>query len=362
MKFYMPVKVYDEADCVAAHAGELASFGKKALIVTGKKSCFANGAFEDLSGALESRGISFEVFSEVEENPSTDTVLWAKERYFGQGIEFVIGLGGGSPLDAAKAIALLLKHEAADLAWLYDAKMPSDALPVVCIPTTCGTGSEVTGVSVLTRHDKKTKMSLPHRIFPKLALLDGKYLAFAPHSLIVNSAVDALAHLYESVLHEKKDDYVLMTARAGLSLWAEGKDVLTGEKEPDAADYARLMRAATLAGMSIAGSGTTLPHALSYIPTYALSLAHGKSVAYFLPGFLAAAPEKEREELLHLSGFSDVEALCDFLRRVFGAINIPEEVLQRTFEAVKTNDAKMRCASFAVEEADLREIVWKRFF
>ena len=124
--------------------------------------------------------------------------------------------------------------------------------------------------------------------------------------------MDALAHLIESVLNVKADDYVKMTAYAGLKMWSETKKVLTGEKTAGEEEFSCLMRSSCLAGMSIAQSGTSLPHALSYPVTYDMGVPHGKAVGYFLPGFLSAAPDKECNELLHLSGWMMI-----FLRRLF---------------------------------------------
>ena len=358
MKFYNPVRIFDENDCVKNHAKELTSFGRKALVVTGKNSSFANGSFDDVTGVLKASGIEYMVFSEVEENPSTETVFKAKEQFCSEGIDHVIGIGGGSPMDAAKAIALVLKHPEADLDYLYDASRDSSALPVICVPTTCGTGSEVTGVAVLTRHDKRTKISMTHKVFPQLALIDGKYLKSASQTLIINSSVDALSHLIESVLNARSDDYVRMTAYAGLSIWSKTKDILTGRREASEEDRALLMRASVLGGMSIAACGTSLPHALSYILTYDLGLAHGRAVGYFLPRFVAAAPGKERDELLNLAGFTDVNDFEAFMSEVFGMQEIPSEELTRAYEMVKSNPAKMRSASFDVDENVLKKVVW----
>ena len=299
MKYYMPVRVYDEKDCVRNHEKELCSFGKHALIVTGKKSAFINGSFDDVTDMLRENRVDFEVFSEVEENPSVDTVFTARKRYAAANIDHVIGIGGGSPMDAAKAIAVTLAHPDYTPEDLYDRTKDPSALPVICVPTTCGTGSETTGVAVLTRHDKKTKISMVHKVFPSIALIDGKYLRSASHTLIANSAVDALSHLYESMLNAKADDYVKMTASAGLKMWTEVKDCILGRREPSDDDLALLMRSSTLAGMSIAQCGTSLPHALSYAVTYDLGLAHGRAVGYFLPGFLSAAPESKRKDESH---------------------------------------------------------------
>lgn len=357
MRFHIPVKVFDENDCVRKHSGEIAAFGKKALIVSGRNSARANGSLDDVIEALRNEAVEYRLFSDVEENPSVETVFAAADRYRTEKIDFVIGIGGGSPLDAAKAIALALKHPEADLSYLYDKEKDPSALPVVCVPTTCGTGSEVTGVSVLTRHDKKTKISMVHKVFPDLALVDGKYLKFAPQSLIVNTSVDALAHLFESVLNAKVNDYVRMTAYAGLKCWAKTKAVLNEERERKDEDNALLMRSSLFAGMSIAQSGTSLPHALSYALTYDLKMPHGKAVGYFLPGFIAAAPDIERDEILRLSGFKDQKEFDSFIFGLFDDIDVPEAELKRAGELVSSNRAKMESASFPVDDKILESIL-----
>lgn len=359
MKFYMPVRLFDERECVNNHAKELCSFGKKALIVTGKHSAFSNGSYDDVADVLKSGGIDFEVFSEVEENPSVETVFAARDRFASEGIDHVIGIGGGSPMDAAKAVALTLAHPDYTLADLYDASKDPSALPVICVPTTCGTGSEVTGVSVLTRHDKKTKISMVHKVFPALALIDGKYIRNASISLIANSSVDALAHLLESVLNSKADPYVRMTAMFGLREWSKTRDIIAGEREASDIDRAFLMRSSALAGMSIAQSGTGLPHALSYALTYDLGIPHGRAVGYFLPGFLGAAPDPDRDELLKTAGFSGLPEFITFMQKALGVIDVSEDELNKTFEAVRNNLGKMKSASFAVSDDLLRRIVFE---
>ena len=360
MKYYMPVKVYDETECVRNHAKEICSLGSKALIVTGHTSSFNNGSFDDISVVLKENNVEYEVFSEVEENPSTETVFTAKERYKASGIDFVIGLGGGSPMDAAKAIALVLLHDDYSVEDLYDPKKDPSALPLVCIPTTCGTGSEVTGVSVLTRHDRKTKMSIVHKVFADIALIDGKYVSSAPQSLIINSSIDALSHMIESRLNKKTDDYVKMLTDTGLRMWASVKDCLTGNRKCDDNDHSLLMRSSAIAGMSIAQCGTSIPHSLSYILTYDLSVPHGAAVAYFLPGFLASAPEKDRKEILDLSGFANMADFDSFILDALGTMDVPGSVLEKTYDAVRNNSVKMNSASFPVDDDTLYNIVFKR--
>ena len=128
MFFYMPVKVYCENNCVRAHAKELASFGKKALIVTGRSSAFKNGSIADVESALSEHGVEWTIFNEVEENPSVETVMKGRDLGLSRGADFVIGIGGGSPMDAAKAIALMIRCKDAGADYLYDSSAVTDAV------------------------------------------------------------------------------------------------------------------------------------------------------------------------------------------------------------------------------------------
>ena len=356
MKFYMPVKIYDEPDCIRLHAEELAAFGKKALIVTGRHSAEKCGALGDVTDALQGQGVQTCQFSKVEENPSTKTIAEGARFGLEEKADFVIGIGGGSPLDAAKAIAFLMKLQDPSPSRLYDPSLPSEALDVIAIPTTCGTGSEVTGVSVLTVPEKQTKASIPQRIFPKLALLDGRYLEAAPHTLIFSTAVDALAHMYESYESVKADVYNQAMIHTGLRLWKDCLPVLTGEKQADDEDRARLLRASTFAGMAIAQTGTAIPHALSYILTYDLGIPHGLAAGRFLPGFLKEAPARDRELLLDEAGFSDMDAFESFLAPGLARRDADTATLERAFQCVAGNEARMKACRFAVDADALRRI------
>ena len=108
MKLYMPTKVYSEKNCVENHSRELAALGTKAMVVTGKHSSRINGSLEDVTGALERERVPYVVFDDIEENPSVETVMRARALGIKEGADFVIGVGGGSPMDASKAIALMM--------------------------------------------------------------------------------------------------------------------------------------------------------------------------------------------------------------------------------------------------------------
>ena len=249
MKFYMPALVYSEENCVIKHGAELASLGTRALIVTGKSSARRCGAFADVTKALDDHGVSWVEFAEVEENPSVETIMRARQVGCKVQADFVIGIGGGSPMDAAKAIALMIRHADRDWDYLYDKSAETTTLPIAEIPTTAGTGSEVTAVSVLTRHDKHIKGSIPHKIFADLALIDGKYVSSAPAQILANTTMDALCHLYESYIHSASTDYSRMCAEAGIKIWARSRDVILGERKASDEDYLNMMNASAMASV-----------------------------------------------------------------------------------------------------------------
>ena len=356
MKFYIPTKLYEEENCVWNHRHELAALGKKALLVTGRHSARVNGALDDVVRALTDQGCGYTLFDQVEENPSVETVMAAQLVGLADEADFVIGIGGGSPMDAAKAIAVMLLRKEKDADWLYDDGADSLSLPVVCVPTTCGTGSEATAAAVLTLHKEKTKASITHRIFPNLSLVDGKYLKTAPMTVIRDTAVDALGHLWESYINAGATDYSRMFVKEGLAAWKESKGILRDLRQPQEADYQNLMHASTLAGMSIAHTGTSLPHGLSYAVTYETGMAHGKAVGHFLAGYLAESPEALREAALSMAGFESLEDYERFYHQVCGKETLPEELLERTVGDLLANSAKLKNSPYPVNETVLRRM------
>ena len=358
MNFYMPVKVFQEENCVEKHSDHIVAFGKKALIVTGAKSAKANGSLDDVVAALKKEGRDFILFDRVEENPSVETVMLGRQLGLEYSVDFVIGIGGGSALDASKAIALMIKHRDYGFEYMYEKNADSSALPLVAIPTTCGTGSEVTGVSVLTDKKNKRKGSISHKVFPNLALIDAKYLLNAPIRIIQSTALDALTHLYESYANSSASPYSRMPVISGLQSWAKVLDLLREGRLPSKEEAHILLQASSFAGMAIAQTGTALPHALSYALTYNLGMAHGIAVGYFTAGYLSLCPKESRDFLLKASGFKDLDDFCNFYQTVCGS-SIPQVddlLLKEDVASVSSNKAKMATAPFALDESIVKQV------
>lgn len=353
MYFYLPTRIYSGRDCVKKYAKEWTALGRKALVVTGRSSA-QNGALADVTAALEENGAAYVLFDRTAANPSVEQVMELREIGLSGQVDFVVGIGGGSPMDAAKAAALMIAHPDKDGDFLYE-KGDNAALPVVEVPTTCGTGSEATPYAILTRHDKHIKASLPHLIYPAYALADGKYLVGASRTIIVNTAVDALGHFIESYVNANATEFSKMLCEYGMHIWSSAKNVLIGA-DVTAEECDTLLFASTLAGMAIAHTGTALPHGLSYYLTYEKGIPHGKAVGYFLPGYLAAAGPLVRKKVLSLAGFPDIQYFTAFLHRLLGPMEADEELVTKAVRGMMTNESKLRNVPFPVTEAMLYQI------
>lgn len=352
MLLYIPTKAYSEEDCVKKHSSEIAEFGKKAMIVTGKHSSRANGSLGDVEEALKHEGIEYIVFNDIEENPSVETVMKAKEIGVNEQVDFVIGIGGGSPLDASKAIALMIANPNETKDVLYQAKKLSN-LPIVCVPTTCGTGSEVTSYSILTLHEKRTKQSISHKIFPNMALIDAKYLKSMSREGIINTTVDALAHLIESYLNTNNNELNSVYSREGLRFWRMFKTNLLNNTITDA-DYKNMMHASMIAGMAISHTGTSLPHGLSYAITYEMGIPHGRAVGMFLGGFVEEYKDKMAvNDILELLDFENVDAFRQYMRALIGEIKVNADLMKMNATKILENKAKMKNYPFDIDENGL---------
>ncbi len=197
--FYMPTKVICEEGCVEKHMAEMAGFGGKCLIVTGASSAKKSGAYDDVLSVLRQMGVESFLFDRIMENPTYEILQEARDEYIGEGIGFVIGIGGGSPMDAAKMIAILLNNHELKA---RDLKVQGDlgGLPLVVVPTTSGTGSEVTSNSVITDHESGGKGSCKARLFPRVAFLDVRYYMTMPEAVTRSTGADVLSHLLEGYL------------------------------------------------------------------------------------------------------------------------------------------------------------------
>ena len=354
MQLYMPTNVYSEENCVRNHAAQIQKIGGKAMLVTGKTSAVKTGALADVVAALGD--VPYVLFDKIEENPSIETVMIARDVAIAEKVDFFIGIGGGSAMDAAKAIALMTANPDCGEEILYTA-VQKPHLPVVCVPTTCGTGSEVTPYAILTIHAKQTKKSISHRIYPVLALMDANYLKFMPRSVLVSTCTDALSHLLESYLHTGANAFNRIYTREGLRLWGQFKDRLLADTVTDA-DFTDMLHASMLAGIAITHTSTSLPHALSYAVTYHLGTPHGKACGYFLGGYVDTYDDAAlATEAVNLLGFATTAQFRKYLNDLLGLAEIDPALLKDDAQRVFHDASKLKTYPFPVTPEKMMDML-----
>ena len=296
LNFYMPTRIIMGNRCVENNADVFANLGKKAVIITGKHSAAACGALDDVLNALNKSNVQYCIYDRAMPNPTVEDAYEGADFVKEQGADFLIAIGGGSPMDAAKAISLLAAQDVSRNN-LFSGKYKNKVLPKIFIPTTAGTGSEVTQYSILTDNNVETKKSLSSRLlFPEYAMLDSRYLSAVPHATAVNTAVDALSHCIESFLSKKSDELCALPALEGCRRISDCfKNLILGELSES--DNENLQYGALLGGICIAQTGTTAVHAMGYSLTYYRHIDHGRANALLLADYLEFLGNTCREKV-----------------------------------------------------------------
>ena len=335
--YFMPTRVICGRDCVRAQGALFRELGTHALIVTGKSSK-ANGALADVLSALEQNGQTATVYDRVTPNPTLACVREGIALLKGAGADCIVAVGGGSPMDAAKAIATLAVQERADEQIFAGGYAPV-ALPMAHVPTTAGTGSEVTPYAILTNDAAQTKTSISSpAMFPRFAFLDGKYMAQLPVSSTVNTALDAFSHAVEGMLSRNATPLSDLLAGESLRILYPLLPKTAGELTLDERDA--LLYGSMLAGMTIAQSGTTAVHGMGYYLTYFHGVDHGRANALLLPGALRLCGKKNVPALKEiLAACSDtLQGVCASIDALLGKReDIPREELEEFARRAMSN-------------------------
>ena len=291
MRFFVPTDLRIASGCVAAAGDALRALGDSCLVVTGKTSARASGALEDVCAVLDAQHIRYALYDHIAQNPTVSSCEEAGLIAFRSEAKFILGIGGGSALDAAKAVALFAVNPGLTEEALYDYAWWNAPLPVVCVGTTAGTGSEVTSVSVLTNAAGRKQSIRDDRLYPVLSLGDAKYTHSLSDRFTCSCAVDAAAHCIESFFSTQHTDMSRMFAVRGAALLAPlfHKICTDGVQSLTAADREGLYLASIYGGYAISITGTAFPHAMGYFLTEDHAVPHGIACAVFLPAFLRHA-------------------------------------------------------------------------
>ncbi|MEA2695523.1 MAG: alcohol dehydrogenase [Acidobacteriota bacterium] len=343
MPFRLPTRTVLEPGSVARLPEIAASYAPRKVLLVTDRGFRATGIPERVARDLAAQSLSVLTFDEIEANPRCTTVDRLAERARGEGVTLVIGLGGGSVLDAAKALAMLVPNggRCEDYEGKNRAAKPS--LPFLAVPTTCGTGSEVTWVAVITHPERLWKMSLKgDSMYPDWALVDADLLKTLPPSFVAWTGLDALTHALEAVTGRAANPASDALAARAISLLFRYLKRAVEDIGRDAEARQGVAEASTLAGMAFGnadvgavhclsetiGARWDTPHGLanavllapvlrSHLPAIQARLAALESA---LPGGPTGADDEERAERFLVS----VEALVRALRTPsFADLGIP---------------------------------------
>jgi len=278
--FFMPSKILFGSDAIINNKQVLNNFGTKAFIVTGKKSALISGALADLISTLDLNKIAYEIYNKVEENPKLSSVLAAKEIFNLSKSDFIIGVGGGSPIDFAKALSVASANNLDDV---FDLKSIKKAFKIIAVPTTSGTGTEVTKNSVIN-DDIFTyrKKGFSHDlIFPSISFIDPKYTLTLNKTITTDTGIDALSHLLEGAYSKNRTCLVYPYIIDGIINIIKYLPLCL--KDLSNLEYREKLSYASLyGGIVIAQAGTTLQHSIGYYLTYKYGISHGKANLIFM--------------------------------------------------------------------------------
>ena len=282
------------------------------------------------------------VFDEIEQNPKHPTVDKAGSLVREFKPDLIIGLGGGSALDAAKAIALLATNPGKIEDYEGRAKYKATPLPVLAIPTTCGTASEVTWVSVITHTGRKFKMSIKGPLmFPAVALVDPDLLATLPASLVASTGMDAITHAVEAYTVKPATFITDIFAQASLKYVFQSIEEAYADIQGNTKARERIMLGSMLAGFAFGNSDVGAVHCIAESVGSLLNTPHGVANAIFLPyvmEFNLPVSARRFAEIARLAGIREAD---------------DNEAARMLIQKIKTLSQKLRIPS--VKEIGLRE-------
>lgn len=249
--------------------------------------------------ALKNAGMESECFTETEGNPSTDTVVKATEGFKKSKADFIVAFGGGSPLDVAKAVAVLATYGGNIVDYEGAGKVMGPVVPMIAIPPTAGTGSEVTAFSVITDHSRNYKLTVvSNYLLPAYVILDPDLIATVPANTAAACGIDAMVHALEAYISKAASPFSDIFAREALRLIGGSiRDYVTDRSNPAACES--MMVGSLFAGIAFSHARLGNVHAMSHPISAYFDVPHGVANAILLPTVVdfnkdAADPEKYR--------------------------------------------------------------------
>ena len=241
------------------------------------------GMVDKCREALKAAGIESDAFTQTEGNPSTDTVAKAAEGFKSSNADFIVAFGGGSPLDVAKAVAVIASYGGNITDYEGGGKVPGPVVPMIAIPTTAGTGSEVTAFSVITDHSRNYKLTVvSNYLLPAYAILDPELITTVPKSTAAACGIDAMVHALEAFISKAASPFSDLFAKEALRLIGTNiRDYVLDRSNLAACEA--MLTGSLFAGIAFSHARLGDVHAMSHPVSAYFDVAHGVANAVLLP-------------------------------------------------------------------------------
>lgn len=346
--YFLPVNIqfgWNKVDHVAEF---VKSYGKKALIVTGRTSAKKSGLYDRVAAKLDAAHVEHVLFDQVDANPLTTTALDGAALAKSESCDLVIAIGGGSIMDCAKGIAFMSVNDGDINDYIFNRKTSDNALPLIVIPTTCGTGSEGNGFGVLTNPETGDKKSLRcNAIVPKVSIVDPAVMGTMPPHVLASVGFDALCHNIEAYTSKTAQPFTDALAHYAVTLLAQylvplykhvkaianGQQPVLNEKQLTKA-WESITLASTIGGMVINTAGVTLGHGMEHPASGLKDITHGVGLAVIEPVVVeytwSANPEKFNA-LARIFNHGDGSELGEALRLVVHELDLTTNLTELGF-------------------------------
>ncbi|MCD8291234.1 MAG: iron-containing alcohol dehydrogenase [Prevotella sp.] len=344
-------------------ADEIKALGGRCGLLVTSPSFVKRGTVKELTAACEN--VQMIVFSEVSANPDVKECDACAQLIRDNGCDFVVALGGGSVMDCAKTAACICKDTLKTESYMVDRKpLPDAHLPLIALPTTAGTASEVTKVAVLSDRERKLKASInSDALFPTVALVDPELTYTVPKFLTACTGFDALCHAIEAYWNVNHQPACDVAAIYAIRLVLENVETVCNEPENKVARE-NMMLASLMAGFAFSQTGTSSSHACSYPVTSLLGVPHGEACALTIDYFVRFNAKhgcERTKSIANQLGYPNAEALADEIHRLkkitgiltsLADFNVSDSMLTELVNGSKRPNLK--CNPIEITEEDLR--------
>jgi len=289
--------------------------GAKSMLLISDRGLEKLGVVKKVRELVEASGIKMAEFLDVEPNPSVDTVNAATQAYQQAGASSIVALGGGSPMDVAKAVGVLAKFGGQITEYEGAHIVPGKIVPIIAIPTTAGTGSEVTAFSVITDTARNYKLTVfSYELIPSYALLDPELIMTAPASIAASCGVDALIHAWEAYTSRDASPFSDAMAEKAMELIGSNLRRFVANRRDEEAACA-MMSGSMFAGIAFAWARLGNIHAMSHPVSAFFHVPHGVANSILLPTIVEynALADHGRYEKIYNYISKEKEPVMDFI-------------------------------------------------